>query len=194
LDTPSKWDDSANDGRGGSRPADKDDLQASYSVKLTVDKDVFNESEFKKQIDDVWSLAQTENDGKFDVVKAPYWCDDDGNCVMTARRNAAYQKGGKIQGMRPSLEDYDGRDITKWVQEENISVASGSLGRLDVTTFVPTPKKKKQTDGSMVATLRMNLDLCKVQFKELKRYEGNTPMATIEGGVPVSDGMEDIPF
>jgi hypothetical protein len=190
LDTPSKWNPSANDGRGGSKPADPLDLQASYSVKLTVDKDVFNESEFKKQIDEVWDLAKQDNKDKFDGVKDPYWCDEDGNCVITARRNAAFQKGGKIQGMRPKLEDCTGRDITKWIQEEGISVASESIGRLDVTTYIPTPKKND--DG--VATLRMNFDLVKAQFKELKRYEGNAPMEAIDGGVPVSDGMEDIPF
>jgi hypothetical protein len=190
LDTPSKWDASARDGKGGSKPADPLDMQASYSVKLSILPDVFKDSDFKKQIDEVWALAQKNNKGKFDEMKEPYWQDDDGNIVLTARRQAAYQKDGKIHGMRPKLEDCTGKDITKFIEIEGIKVASESTGRLDVTTYVPIPKKK---DG--VATLRLNFDLNKAQFKVLKRFEGSGPSDPIDGGIPVGEEMgEAIPF
>lgn len=190
LDRPSKWNPSANDGRGGSKPAEPSDLQASYSVKLTVPKGDFKSSAFKKQIDEVWDLAKKENKGKYDEVKEPYWNDDDGNFVLTARRKAAYQKGSGIQEMRPELIGPDDKKITDWVVREGISVASGSEGRLNVSTYIPTPKK----NDSGVAVLRMNFDLHAAQFKELKRYEGGSSMGAIEGGVPIEEGMADIPF
>jgi|TARA_R110000744_G_scaffold346682_1_gene452253 hypothetical protein len=190
LDKPSKWDASARDGKGGSKPADPTDLNGSYSVKLTVDPAVFKTSDFKKQIDELWDLAQKTNKGKYDETKDPYWADDEGNVCLTARRQAAFQKDGKIQTMRPKLEDCTGRDITKYVEEEGIQVASESTGRLDVTTYVPVPKKK---DG--VATLRMNFDLVKAQFKVLKRYEADKSMAPIDGGSPVGEELgEAIPY
>jgi len=190
LDKPSKWNPGANDGRGGSKPAEPSDLQASYSVKLTIPKKDFSSSEFKKQIDEVWALAQKENEGKYDEAKAPYWNDDDGNFVLTARRKAAFQKGSGIQEMRPNLKGPDDKDITDWVVREGVSVASGSTGRLDVSTYIPVPKKNDKG----VATLRMNFDLHTAQFKELKRYEGGNPMGAIDGGIPIEAGMADIPF
>jgi hypothetical protein len=188
LDTPSKWDASARDGKGGSVRADKKDLNASYSVKMCFTKDEFSDSDFKKQIDELWALTNKDYQGKFDEVKNPYWTDDDGNYCLTARRQAAFLKDEKVQSMRPKLEDCTGRDITKYVEEEGISVASESIGRLDLTTYVPVPKKK---DG--VATLRMNFDLVKVQFKKLVRYEPDKPMDAIAGGDPIGED-DGLPF
>ena len=188
LDTPSKWDASARDGAGGSVRTDKKDLRGSYSVKMCFTPEVFDTSDFKVQIDELWNLVNEEHKGKFDEVKKPYWTDDDGNYCLTARRQAAFLKDEKVQSMRPKLEDCTGRDITNYVEEEGISVASDSVGRLDITTYVPAPKKK---DG--VATLRMNFDLNKVQFKTLKRYESDQPMGTIDGGDPIGED-DGIPF
>ena len=55
LDQPSKWSNSARDGQGGSVPAERTDVNARYSVKVTFTQDEFDKSDFKKQIDDVWA-------------------------------------------------------------------------------------------------------------------------------------------
>ena len=82
LDQPSKWSNSARDGQGGSIPAERTDVQARYSVKVSFAPDEFDKSDFKKNIDDVWSLTQDEYKGKFKATKPPYWTDEDGNYVF----------------------------------------------------------------------------------------------------------------
>ena len=189
LDQPSKWSNSARDGQGGSIPAERTDVQARYSVKVSFAPDEFDKSDFKKNIDDVWSLTQDEYKGKFKATKPPYWTDEDGNYVITARCNAAFQKNGKTVTMQPVLEDCEGRNVTDFIVNEGIQVASGSIGRLAVTTYIPEPQKDRDTGD---VTLKMMLDLKKAQFKSLKRWEGNdSGSEPIAGGVPVSDDYGD---
>ena len=72
LDQPSKWSTQARDGKGGSVPAERTDVNARYSVKVNFEPDTFDSSDFKQQIDDVWGLAQAEYKGKFKDTKPPY--------------------------------------------------------------------------------------------------------------------------
>ena len=190
LDKPSKWSNSARDGQGGSIPAESTDVNARYSVKVTFEPETFDSSEFKQQIDDVWGLAQAEHKGKFKDSKPPYWKDDDGNYVLTARCNAAFQKNGNTVTMPPVLEDCEGRNVTDFIKNEGIQVASGSTGRVFVTTYIPEPMKDRDSGKT---TIKMMLDLKKAQFKKLERWEGGDSGGSdpIEGGTPVSDDYGD---
>jgi len=190
LDQPSKWSTQARDGKGGSVPAERTDVNARYSVKVNFEPDTFDSSDFKQQIDDVWGLAQAEYKGKFKDTKPPYWKDDDGNYVITTRCNAAFQKDGRTVTMQPTLEDCEGRNVTDFITNEGIQVATGSIGRVYVTTYIPEPSKDR--DSGKV-TLKMMLDLKKVQFKNLKRWEGADSDGSdpIEGGVPISEDYGD---
>ena len=189
VDQPSKGSISARDGQGGSVPAERTDVNARYSVKVTFISDEFDKSDFKKQIDDVWALAQEEYKGKFKATKPPYWKDEDDNYVITARCNAAFQKNGKTVTMQPVLEDCEGRNVTDFIVNEGIQVASGSIGRLSVSTYMPEPQKDRDTGE---VTLKMMLDLKKAQFKNLKRWEGSDGNSEpIAGGVPVAEDYGD---
>ena len=190
LDQPSKWSTQARDGKGGSVPAERTDVNARYSVKVNFEPDTFDSSDFKQQIDDVWGLAQAEYKGKFKDTKPPYWKDDDGNYVITTRCNAAFQKDGRTVTMQPTLEDCEGRNVTDFITNEGIQVATGSIGRVYVTTYIPEPSKDR--DSGKV-TLKMMIDLKKVQFKNLKRWEGGDSEGSdpIEGGVPISEDYGD---
>jgi hypothetical protein len=194
LDKPSVWKDSARDGKGGSVPALPLDINARYSVNLNIVKKVFEASDFKKDIDKVWKLAQEQYKGRYDETREPYSKDDDGNYVLKPSCRAAFmnKESGKVSPMAPTLKDCDSRDITEFIKNEDISVASGSVGRVKVTTYVGEPSKSRQT-GKMM--LSMKLDLKMAQFKRLDRYEGSHSDEPIEDGVPVAEDYgESIPI
>jgi len=198
LDKPSKFDKNLGE-HGRSAPAKPHDFQAEYSVNLIVDKKVFESSDFKKQIDDVWKLAQEEYKGKFDVAVAPYSVNDDGDYKIIPRSKAAYQKDdGTPQTMQPTLLDCDGKNVTEFIKNEGIEVASGSIGRVIVTLYQGKPYtagEKSKHAGKKV--LSMKLDLKVAQFKRLDRYEGNggDGAEAIDDGVPVAEDYgEAIPI
>lgn len=198
LDTPCKFDANKGD-RGQSVPAKPTDLQAHYNVTVTLDQKVFESSDFKKQIDEVWTLAQDEFGDSYDEVSPPYFQNEDGDYVLKPRGKAAFQKDdGSVQQMKPALLDCDGKNVTDFIKNEGIKVASGSIGRVIVTTYTPKPytaSEKSKHAGKKV--LSMNLDLKVVQFKRLDRYEGSggDSAEAIDGGIPVSEDYgEAIPI
>lgn len=197
LDTPCKFDANKGD-RGQSVPAKATDLQANYNVTVTLDPKVFESSDFKKQIDEVWSLAQEEYGDSFDAVSPPYFQNEDGDYVLKPRCKAAFQKDdGSVQQMRPALLDCDGKNVTEFIKNEGIKVGSGSLGRVIVTTYTPKPYKSSKGKNAGKHVLGMNLDLKVAQFKRLDRYEGSgdTGAEAIDGGIPVSEDYgEAIPI
>lgn len=197
LDTPCKFDRNLGD-NGRSAPAKPTDPTAEYSVNLLIDKKIFDSSDFKKQIDDVWKLAQEEYKGKFDVAVTPYSQNEDGDYKIIPRSKAAYLKDdGSAQKMQPTLLDCEGKNVTDFIKNEGIKVGSGSLGRVIVTTYVSRPYEAEKGKNAGKKVLSMKLDLKVAQFKRLDRYEGggDTGAEPIDGGIPVSEDYgEAIPI
>ena len=188
LDTPCKFDRNLGD-NGRSAPAEPTDVQAEYSVNLVIDKKVFEASDFKKQVDEVWKLAQEEFGDSFDATNPPYSVDEEGDYKIIPRTKAAFLKDGKPQRMQPALLDCDGKNVTDFIVNEGIKVGSGSLGRVIVTTYTPKPYKSDRGKHAGKRVLSMKLDLKVAQFKRLDRYEGNSGdgAEAIDDGVPVAE-------
>ena len=200
ISKPCKWDDKKerkNGETGGSVVAGEKDLAAKYSIKVIIDPKSFEDSDFKKQIDDIWGLLQEDHKGKYDVTIPPYQQDDEGNYVLFPETKAAFQdkKSGDIRPMHPRLMDCEGKDITDFIKNEDIRVADSSVGRVYVTTYSGGPYKSSMGRNQGKKVLPMKLDLKVVQFKRLDRSENSGSGEPIEDGVPVAEDYgEAIPI
>ena len=188
ISTPSKFDSE----KGHSVRADAKDLNAKYSITVTIEPRVFEESDFKKQVDAVWNLAQEEHDGKYDAINPPYSQDGNGNYILKPTCMAAFQdKQGDVKTIHPVALDCNGKDITDFLKNEGIRVADSSVGRVYVTTYSGKPYKAKMGPDAGKKLLSMKLDLKTVQFKRLDRSENSGGAEAIEDGVPVAEDYGD---
>ena len=93
LVEPCKWDNDKN----RSVKADRDDLHAYYNVTLVFDPVTFDDSDFKKTLDNLWTEHKKQWEGKFDKERPPYKKNDDGMIVIKPRRKSAFMKDKKVQ-------------------------------------------------------------------------------------------------
>ncbi len=99
---PCKWD---ND-KGRSVRAERDDLNAFYNVNIVFDADTFDDSDFKKTLDNLWGEHKKQYAGKFDKERPPYKLNDEGMYVIKPRRKAAFMKDKQVQQFQaPHLSD-----------------------------------------------------------------------------------------
>jgi|ETNvirnome_2_130_1030620.scaffolds.fasta_scaffold00690_11 hypothetical protein len=192
---PSKWDNKARDGQGGSVKGELNDTDAKFNIALSFSVDAFSKSDFKKSIDNLWDAHKKAHDGKYDVERPPY-VEKDGNIIVKARKNAAYKKGSDtIVFKQPYVIDCEGNDKLEYFTNSNTYPGAGCTARIEVTCYIPDPVKNPQTKEMI---LKMEFDLVGVQFSDAKEQSlasgGN--LGSIEG-VPIMAGMaetDDIPF
>lgn len=182
LVEPCKWD---ND-KGRSVRTDRDDLNAYYNVNITFDADTFDDSDFKETLDNLWEEHKKQWAGKYDKERPPYKKDDDGMYVIKPRRKSAFMKDKQVQQFQaPHLSDCLGTDLRGYFVNGKLP-ATGSTGRVKVSSYLPAPTKNPQTKEKV---LKFELDLLALQFSNVELYTASG-LSAIDG-VPVMAEMDD---
>jgi len=194
LLSPSKWNNAARDGDGGSEKCEVDDIKGSYSVGLAFPADEFEKSPFKKTVDDLWGEHVKAHKGKFDEERPPYELKD-GKYVVKASAKVGYEKNGKAEVFkRPYVMDCSGKDLMEHFDATETYPAADSDARIQVTCYMSPIVKHPHTKKKLV---KMTFNLVGVQFQKLVSTKAEDQMDAISGE-PVMAGMDadpdEIPF
>jgi hypothetical protein len=186
LVEPCKWDSD----KGRSARADRDDLNAYYNVNLVFDAVTFDDSDFKETLDNLWKEHKKQWAGKFDKERPPYNKDDDGMYVIRPRRKSAFMKDKQVQQFQaPNLSDCSGADLRDYFVNGRLP-ATGSTGRVKVSSYLPAPTKNPQTKEKV---LKFELDLLALQFSNLELYTASG-LSAIDGVPVMAEMSDDIPI